>query len=184
MTAISAQEARNHPNAFIVDVRTPLEHSEVHVADAVLLPLSELQPAKVTEMAAGRPIHVLCRSGNRARKAAEQMTAAGIANVAVIEGGIEAWIAAGLPVTRGKKVMSLERQVRVAAGTLVLVGTVLGFWLHPGFYAIPAFVGCGLIFAGITDWCGMGLLIARMPWNQAKPAACDKPACSASNTGS
>ena len=67
---------------------------------------------------------------------------------------------------------------------LELAGVALGFLLHPAFFALSGFVGCGLVFAGVTDWCGMGLLIARMPWNQAKPAACDKPACSASNTGS
>ena len=71
------------------------------------------------------------------------------------------------PVQRGEKVMSLERQVRIAAGALVLIGVGLGTWMHPLFYGLSAFVGAGLAFAGITDWCGMGLLLAKTPWNRA-----------------
>lgn len=83
-----------------------------------------------------------------------------------------ACIEAGLPVTRGKKSMSLERQVRIAAGSLVLLGAGLGWWVHPAFVALSAFVGAGLVFAGLTDTCGMGMLIARMPWNQGGEAGC------------
>lgn len=67
---------------------------------------------------------------------------------------------------RGRKAISLERQVRIAAGLMVLTGVVLGTWLHPACYGLSAFVGAGLTFAGITDWCGMGLLLAKAPWNQ------------------
>ena len=81
-------------------------------------------------------------------------------------------MAAGLPVVRGKKVMSLERQVRIAAGFIVLVGALLGFFVHPYFTGISAFVGAGLMFAGITDSCAMGMLIAKMPWNQCKDGSC------------
>ena len=77
-----------------------------------------------------------------------------------------AWQAAGLPVNRGQAGLSLERQVRIAAGVLVLSGVVLGTWVDPAFYGLSGFVGAGLIFAGVTDWCGMGLLLARAPWNQ------------------
>ena len=84
----------------------------------------------------------------------------------IIAGGTKAWIDAGLPVTRSEvQVISLERQVRIAAGSLVLVGAVLGWLVHPGFFGLSAFVGAGLVFAGITDFCGMGLLLARLPWN-------------------
>ena len=84
-----------------------------------------------------------------------------------MEGGTSAWQSAGLPVVKGKQVMSLERQVRIAAGALVVLGAVIGHFVHPGGFALSAFVGAGLVFAGITDTCGMGMLIARMPWNRA-----------------
>ena len=87
-------------------------------------------------------------------------------NVVNVEGGTLACEAAGLPVVRGKKAISLERQVRIAAGFLVLVGAVLALTVHPYFAGLSAFVGAGLMFAGITDTCGMGMLLARMPWNQ------------------
>ena len=71
--------------------------------------------------------------------------------------------------TKGKGVISIERQVRIGAGTMVLAGVLLGHYVYPGWYFLSGFIGCGLIFAGITDWCGMGLLLAKMPWNQTKP---------------
>ncbi|MBA4149237.1 MAG: rhodanese-like domain-containing protein [Verrucomicrobia bacterium] len=165
MRTISVHEAAEKRTGVVLDVRTPMEYEEVHLPDSVLLPLSELKPAKVAELAAGRPVHVLCRSGSRARQACEKLQDSGLAGLAVIDGGIAAWEAAGLPVVRGAKTISLERQVRIAAGTLVLTGVILGFVAHTGFFALSAFVGAGLVFAGITDWCGMGMLLARMPWN-------------------
>ena len=90
-----------------------------------------------------------------------------------VEGGTAAWEQAGLSVVRERRVMSLERQVRIAAGTLVLVGTGLGAFVHPLFLGIAAFVGAGLVFAGITDTCGMGLILAKMPWNNAAKTRSD-----------
>jgi rhodanese-related sulfurtransferase len=85
----------------------------------------------------------------------------------VIEGGTEAWASLGLPVEgTGRKTISIERQVRIGAGSLVLIGVILGFLIHPVFFGLSAFIGAGLVFAGITDWCGMGLLLARAPWNR------------------
>ena len=105
--------------------------------------------------------------------AAKKFIDAGITNVVSVEGGTLAWEAAGLPVARGKKTISLERQVRIAAGFLVLTGAVLGYLVNPNFIGISAFVGAGLMFAGITDTCGMGMMLAKMPWNQ-----CDTTQCS------
>ena len=105
-------------------------------------------------------------AGRGAAKACEKFVAAGFTNVVNVEGGVLAWEQAGLPVVRGKKAMSLERQVRIAAGSLVVLGSALGFFVHPYFMAVPAFVGAGLVFAGVTDTCGMGMMLARMPWNQ------------------
>jgi Protein of unknown function (DUF2892) len=87
-----------------------------------------------------------------------------------VEGGMLACIEAGLQVVRGKKAISLERQVRIAAGLLVVLGSLLGWFVHPAFIGLSAFVGAGLLFAGITDTCGMGMLLARMPWNQVSKA--------------
>ena len=116
------------------------------------------------------PLYMICRSGSRGRQACEKFLAAGYHNVVNVEGGTLAWERAGLPVVRGKKAISLERQVRIAAGSLVVLGTALGAFVHPGFLGLAAFVGAGLVFAGITDTCGMGMLLARMPWNRVEDA--------------
>ena len=153
----------------LIDVRTPVEFREVHVDFARNVPLDQLNAAHI---AAGRnglsePLYVICRSGSRGQQACEKFLTAGFANVVNIEGGTLACIEAGLPVVRGKKVISLERQVRIAAGALVLIGSVLAF-VSPYWIGLAAFVGAGLMFAGITDTCGMGMMLARMPWNQVK----------------
>jgi rhodanese-related sulfurtransferase len=119
-----------------------------------------------TFRSSGKPLYVICKSGGRGQKAAEMFQQAGFANVVNVEGGTQACEGAGLPVVRGKKAISLERQVRIAAGSLVLIGAALAWLVHPAFIGLSAFVGAGLVFAGITDTCGMGLLLARMPWNQ------------------
>ncbi len=153
----------------IIDVRTPVEFREVHIEPARNIPLDLLDVQQLKAEGLGtnqRPLYVVCRTGNRAAKACEKFLAAGLENVFLIEGGTLGWVEAGLPVKRGKKAISLERQVRIAAGTLVLLGVVLGFTVHPAFYGLAAFVGAGLVFAGITDTCAMGMLLAKMPWNR------------------
>jgi rhodanese-related sulfurtransferase len=155
----------------IIDVRTPAEYAEVHVEGARLVPLDRLDPKAIMSARNGPaqdPLYVVCRSGSRGAKACEKFEAAGFTNVLNIEGGTTAWEKTGLPVTRGEaKVISLERQVRIGAGLMVLLGVLLGSLVHPAFYALSAFVGGGLVFAGVTDWCGMGMVLAKMPWNQA-----------------
>jgi len=163
-------ERRRGHAVELIDVRTPAEYREVHAEPARLVPLDSLDPDAVMRArngSEGDPLYTICRSGSRGRLAAERFHAAGYTNVVNVEGGTIAWERAGLPVVRGRKAISLERQVRIAAGSLVLLGTVLGAFVHPGFLALAAFVGAGLVFAGITDACGMGLLLARMPWNHA-----------------
>lgn len=152
----------------LVDVRTPAEFREIHSHGARLVPLDVLdRPAVETARRANAgPVFLLCASGIRATKAAEKLRSAGLADVQVVEGGTHAWVAAGLPVVRGKKTISIERQVRIGAGTLVLIGTGLGRFVHPGFYLLAAFVGAGLVFAGITDICGMAIVLAKAPWNR------------------
>jgi rhodanese-related sulfurtransferase len=153
----------------LIDVRTPVEFREIHVEGARNLPLDMLDPAGVMRSrstAEHEPLYVICRSGSRGRQACEKLLAAGCTNVFNVEGGTLACEEAGLPIVRGKKAISLERQVRIVAGSLVLVSVLLAWLVHPAFAGLAAFVGAGLVFAGVTDTCGMGLLLARMPWNQ------------------
>jgi len=162
----------------LIDVRTPVEYRELHAGGARNVPLDRLDPAALMQSRNGcreQPLYVICRSGSRGREACAKFLAAGFSNVINVEGGTLAWVECGLPVVRGKKAMSLERQVRIAAGLLVLLGAVLGWLVHPAFVGLSAFVGAGLVFSGITDTCGMGLLLARMPWNQVKDTAA--PCC-------
>lgn len=158
----------------LIDVRTPVEYQEVHAANARNIPLDRLDPTALMQTGNGPrkdPLYVICRSGSRGNQACAKIQAAGYANVVNVEGGTMAWVEAGLPVVRGKKTISLERQVRIAAGLLVLLGVLLAWLVHPVFDALSAFIGAGLVFAGITDTCGMGLLLARMPWNRVKETA-------------
>jgi rhodanese-related sulfurtransferase len=162
----------------LIDVRTPVEFREVHVEFARNIPLDALDPAAIVAGRNGnadQPLYVICRSGSRGEQASKQFQAAGHANVVNVEGGTLAWAAAGLPVVRGKKAISLERQVRIAAGSLVLIGVILGWLVHPVFFGLSAFVGAGLVFAGITDTCGMGILLGKMPWNQVPET--NSPSC-------
>ncbi|MFQ5731471.1 MAG: rhodanese-like domain-containing protein [Planctomycetaceae bacterium] len=162
-------ELNGQGNVDLIDVRTPAEFREVRAAMARNVPLDSLDPHAVMKERNGtadEPLYVICRTGNRASKACRQFIDAGYTNVVNVEGGAQAWDEAGLPVIRGKKTVSLERQVRIAAGLLVLLGAVLGFFVNPYFIGLSAFVGAGLLFAGITDTCGMAMMLARMPWNQ------------------
>ena len=160
----------------VVDVRTPLEFREVRAVPARNVPLDTLDPHTVMKErndAAGEPLYLICKGGTRGAKACQKFIDAGYTNVINVEGGTEAWVNAGLPVVRGRKAVSLERQVRIAAGFIVLVGAVAAMITGNVYFAgIPAFVGAGLMFAGITDSCAMGMLIAKMPWNQVKGSSC------------
>lgn len=164
-----AELSKNGKKIDLIDVRTPVEFREVHVEIARNIPLDQLDPAALMQArngSANEPLYLICRSGSRGQQACEKLLKAGFTNVVNIEGGTIACVEAGLPVVRGKAAISLERQVRIAAGSLVLLGAVLGWLVHPAFIGLSAFIGAGLLFAGITNTCGMGMLLARMPWNQ------------------
>lgn len=153
----------------LIDVRTPAEFREVHVPFARNIPLSELDVDEVLNQRDASnqdPIYFICQSGARGEQACKLFEKIGIQNVVNVEGGTKAWQTAGLGVEQGKKAVSLERQVRIAAGSLVFIGSALGYLVSPYWIALPAFVGAGLVFAGVTDTCGMGMMIAKMPWNQ------------------
>lgn len=170
--------AQSDSSLDLIDVRTPVEFREVHVAFARNVPLDQLDVAKcVASHDAARPLYVICRSGARGKQACEKFAAAGFSNIVNIDGGTLAWEQAGLPVVRGKKSISLERQVRIAAGLIVLTASLLSAFASVYWIGLAAFVGAGLIFAGITDTCAMGMLLARMPWNQVAGGASSVAAC-------
>jgi rhodanese-related sulfurtransferase len=159
--------------ALLVDVRTPLEFRERHATEARSLPLDEISAERLRRAAEGRVVYLICKSGARARKAAEKLEAEGYSGeLVLVAGGTDAWAADGLPVQRESGVISLERQVRIGAGLLVATFSLLALVVSPYFAAGSLFVGCGLVFAGITNWCGMGLLLARMPWNRGVSESC------------
>jgi rhodanese-related sulfurtransferase len=170
MKTISPIELQNlliaRPDLPLFDVRTPVEFSEVHVPQARNVPLDELRPGTLP-LRKDEPVYLLCRTDNRSALAAEKFAKEGFVQPIILQGGTQAWIAGNFPVVRGTaKVISLERQVRIVAGSLVLIGALLGWFVHRGFFGLSAFVGAGLVFAGLTDFCGMGLLLAKMPWNK------------------
>jgi rhodanese-related sulfurtransferase len=157
------------PSLRLIDVRTPAEYRSAHVPFAENRPLESLDPAVLVhadDTNRQRVLYVICQQGGRGANACAKLEAAGLCEAVNVAGGTAAWEQAGLPVVRGKNTISLERQVRIAAGLLVLAGLLLGIFVHPYLLGIAAFVGAGLTFAGLTETCGMGLLLARMPWNQ------------------
>jgi len=155
--------------ALLLDVRSPAEFRSGRVQGAVNLPLERVEAASVRALLQGREqatVLLLCASGGRARTAAQRLAASGLKTL-VVQGGTNSCAQAGLPMDKDAGGMiSVERQVRIAAGLMVATGVILGTWVHPGFYGLSGFIGAGLVFAGVTDWCGMGLLLARAPWNK------------------
>ena len=156
----------------MLDVRTPGEHESVHIPGSYNVPLETLgeHGAEIRAHVAA-PIVLICQSGQRARRAEEALRSAGMPNLHVLDGGVNGWIGSGKPVVRGTERLSLERQVRIAAGTLAAAGGLLALTVNPLFAILPIFIGSGLVFAGLTNWCGMAMLLARLPYN--RPATCD-----------
>jgi len=156
----------------LLDVRTSPEYASAHVPGAKLIPLNELKvDSLLAKHRPGAPIYVLCQAGARASKAIEQFERAGCEDCVLVEGGTQAWIDAGLPVHRGaSRVLPLMRQVQIVVGSLAAIGAILALVVNSRFAILPLFLGCGLLFAGITGWCGMALLLARMPWNREQNA--------------
>ncbi|MBI3507920.1 MAG: rhodanese-like domain-containing protein [Proteobacteria bacterium] len=149
----------------LVDVREPGEHAREHVPGSTLAPLGRLDPAKLAAESP-RPIVLHCASGTRSARAALQFEAAGI-EVSHLAGGLSAWRNAGFPVVEDRRApIPIMRQVQMIAGSLVLAGTALGAFVHPGFYALSAAVGGGLLFAGATGRCGMATVLSYLPYNK------------------
>ncbi len=164
--------------ARLLDVRTPGEHAAGHVPGAKLIPLDELDAAAFCRERGGEcaPVYVLCQSGGRARRAIERLERAGVQGCVLVEGGTQAWIDAGLPVNRGEsRVIPLMRQVQITVGLLSAAGATLALTVNPRYALIPLVIGCGLLFAGLTGFCGLALLLAKMPWN--KVSTCNSASC-------
>jgi len=164
-----AENNHRHP-VNLIDVRTRHEFAALHASPAKNIPIGELNPKEIMLSHAGspddQPLYLICKSGTRSSKAIRKFADAGYDNTINVIGGTNAWHAAGLPIEQNKQVISLERQVRIAAGIVTLLGILLANLIHPYCMVLTIFVGTGLIYAGVTENCGMGMLLSKMPWNQ------------------
>ena len=154
--------------AILVDIRSSAEFAGKHIDGAASLPLDQLD-SQPQPFSAGDTVIFSCLSGMRTRQNAEllKQSAQACNEVYLLEGGLNAWQRAGLPVeAKPGQPMDMMRQVQIAAGSLVLLGFLLGSLISPWFYLLCAFVGAGLVFAGLTGFCGMARLLAQMPWNR------------------
>lgn len=155
--------------ALLVDIREPDEHARLRIRGSLSRPLSALQSGDL-QLGAGQAVVFVCRSGMRTSANCQRLAAMAGRDIAILEGGIDAWVKAGLPVDRDLKApLEIMRQVQIAAGSLVLAGVALGVLIHPAYLGLSAFVGAGLTFAGVSGFCGMARLLALMPWNR-RPA--------------
>lgn len=174
------QDLQSGKRVSLIDVRTPVEHDEMHIAGSKLMPLDRLNPAAVKSTAGDAEQCVLiCRSGRRAEQALQKLQAAGFDNLVILEGGVAAWEAAGLSLNRsGKKRLPLMRQVQLVIGLLALAGSILALTLDKNFALIPACLGAGLTLAGSTGWCGLAILLSKMPWNKVDCECAKVTSCS------
>jgi rhodanese-related sulfurtransferase len=152
--------------AVLVDIREADEFGRRHVRGALSRPLSAFEAAHL-RIEPGRDVVFTCRSGMRTEANCDRLKAAVDGAAYVLEGGIDGWVAAGLPVEIDRKApLEIMRQVQMIAGSLVLLGVALGVLVSPGFLILSAFIGAGLTFAGATGFCGMARLLALAPWNR------------------
>lgn len=174
-TVLGLREELDKENTTLVDVREYAEFAGGRVSGAKLVPLREIEK-RHQELDHSHTVYVMCRSGRRSAEAQKRLHALGFANVVNVRGGFEAWKASDLPVERDERApWALDRQVRFAAGLIVLTGVLLSVFVHPAFVWVAGFVGAGLTFAGATDWCGMAMLLSKMPWNR-DSATCETEA--------
>lgn len=166
ITASELKKKLDKEEVLLIDVREPAEYRSEHINGACLIPLGEISIEKLPSTQ--RPIVIHCRSGKRSAEACAKLLAIKPSlDIASLEGGIVAWGQSGFHVKKsGSTILPLDRQTQIAAGCIAFSGTVLGTLVNPGFYILPGFIGAGLMFAGLTGWCGMAKLLAKMPWNR------------------
>ena len=162
----AAKELLDATQAVLLDVREADEYAREHVPGSLLKPLSRLATDPVGALEPPKVI-VICQSGARATQAAANLNLPD-KEVLILEGGISAWKSSGLPVNQNRSApVSIMRQVQMIAGSLILAGVLLGWFVNPNFYLLSGFVGAGLLFAGVSGTCAMASLLAYMPWNRA-----------------
>jgi rhodanese-related sulfurtransferase len=172
---VDPQEAKRllEKGAILIDIREADEHARERIPGARHLPLAELDEAGAT-LAPDAAVIFHCRSGARTRMNAPRLVASAgnSREVYLLDGGLDAWRKAGMAlVTDDRRPIELQRQVQIGAGAMALAGTLLGLLISPWFFAVPAFVGAGLVFAGATGFCGMARALMRAPWNRAPSAS-------------
>lgn len=151
---------------MLVDVRSKDEHLSGTIKDSVCIPHDEILE-NLDKLPKDKELVVFCRSGNRSDKACKALAEKGYTNIRELSGGIASWDKEGMPIYKVRKTtISIQRQVMIAAGTLISLGAFLGHFIDYKFWALSAFVGIGLLLAGLTGYCGMALLLERMPWNK------------------
>lgn len=152
--------------ALLIDVREPQEYAAEHIPEAQLLPLSTFHPARLSQEA-GKKVVLHCVMGMRSAQAGQKLLDAGFTTVYNFRGGVQAWKDAGYATAGGQRTpLSLQQQVQIVSGSLVLLGTLLGVLVSPWFLLLSGGVGAGLVYAGVSGTCGMATLLARLPYNQ------------------
>ena len=158
----------------LVDVRSQVEFRDGHAKGAKSVPLNQLSREHLEEtlgpeVVENNTLYFICESGDRALQAVELLQEQNLNNLVIVGGGTRAWRNQGLPIKRTSRLPSLERQTQIAIGGLLLLMLAKGLLIHPFFYALIAFMGIGLITAGVTAKCTLSALLAKMPWNQISP---------------
>ena len=169
MTPAEARRRLDEGSAVLIDIREPAEHAREAIPDARLCPLSRLDQPTLSAVAGRNTPAIIfhCQGGKRTQDNADRLQASSLPQAYILEGGLTGWKSAGFPTRIDRtRPIELQRQVQIAAGGLVLLGLLLAWLVSPLFTALSVFVGCGLVFAGISGWCGMARLLALLPWNQ------------------
>lgn len=168
--SVSPLEAKKliEQGALLIDIRDRAEYLREHIPNARSVPLSDIAEGKRVDGAERQPVIFHCQSGMRtAQNATTLINAVNPAPVLLMTGGINAWKSAQLPTTEDKRQpLPIMRQVQIVAGTLILTGVVLGYTVNSGLFLLSGFVGAGLLFSGVSGWCGMASLLLKMPWNR------------------
>ena len=161
----AAEEQVHRGRGLLLDVRSFDEFAAGHVASAVCMPLPDLE-RRLSEVPTDRPVFVMCQTGGRSAIATQRLRALGMNNITDVGGGFDAWRKAGLPVVRQTRAIALERQVRIAAGLLVLGFSLTGFLVHPAFFYGAALIGFMLALTGLLGICPMMSVLRLLPWNR------------------
>ena len=168
LSPVEVQARLADGDSVLIDVREPFEHAAERIEGAVPMPLGTIDPDEIRRRYPGKRVVFHCAAGGRSAKACRQFAQGQSEPTEHLGGGIQAWAQAGLPTLKPAKAgpIPVMRQVQITAGSLVVVGLLLGTFVAEPFYLLSAFVGCGLVFAGVSGFCGMAKVLALMPWNK------------------